>query len=148
MAPDRAPTRQLLRDRAADGGGLHEAVPGEAARGVEPVADRADDRVSVGSHVIEARPGTDDRGVCRPRITVRKPLAPVLNQVVVDDLLGRPPRGRLGHRQPERLSTPAEVKGRLVLDGHRQISRNVAHGTDIDELPAQWPDGEVWAELS
>ena len=52
----RGAVEDLLGDRAGDCGRLHESVAGEAARGVDAVADPAEDRVRVGRHVVEARP--------------------------------------------------------------------------------------------
>src|SRR5690242_6519001 len=53
--------QQLLSDRASNGRGLHEAVAGESAGGVDAVADPADDRVCVRGHVVEPGPGAHDR---------------------------------------------------------------------------------------
>ena len=47
---------ELLRQRAADRGRLHEAVAGEAAGRIDAVGDLAEDRMRVGRHVVEAGP--------------------------------------------------------------------------------------------
>jgi len=69
------------------------------------------------------------------------------HQVVVDELVACPPRQRLRHREPQRVASPAEVEGRLVLDRHRQVLREVCDRTDVDELTAKRPNRQLGHQL-
>src|SRR6476646_832797 len=82
--------KELLGNRADDGRRLHEAVAGESACCIEAVADRADDRMRIGSHVVEAGPRAGDAGFASRRIAVRETLEPVAENRLVDDLLKAP----------------------------------------------------------
>src|SRR5919106_4947507 len=64
----------LLGDGAADGRRLHEPVAGEAAGGVDALADPADDRMRVRAHVVEPRPRPSDAGAPRGREAAAEPL--------------------------------------------------------------------------
>ena len=75
--------------------------PEKPAREIHAVAGRADDRMRVRRHVVEAGPGTHNGRVSRSRVPVRQPSAPVLDEGVVDGLGPVPPRRRLPHREPQ-----------------------------------------------
>ena len=81
-----------VRDCAANCRGLHEAVSREAARGVEPVTDRADDRMGVRRHVVEARPRAGDARPRRRRVAMSEPLEPVVEHRFVHRLFEAPAR--------------------------------------------------------
>ena len=78
---------------------------------------------------------------------MRDPLAPVVDERVVDLLEIRPPRGRLVHRQPQAVTRPPEVEAALRLEHHRQVSGQPRHRPDLDELTAERPDRQLRPEL-
>ena len=125
-------------------------MPGEPARGVEPVGDLADDRVRVGRHVVEPGPGAGDRHARRRRVPPREPRrASRPTSVLVDGLVRRPSAGAgLRHREHERVAAPAEVEARLGLDRQRQVAGEARRPAAVS---TSWrderPDGELDAEL-
>ncbi len=116
---------QLGRDGRADRGRLHEAVAGEAARRVDAVGDRADDRVRVGRHVVEAGPRAPDRRARAGRVAMREPPAPVLDEVVAARPAGPSQRfdGSVIASRSAVGADAAEVEAGLGLDRHRQVER-------------------------
>src|SRR5438105_3284374 len=83
---------ELPGPRLADGRRLHEPVTGEAADGIDPLRDRADDRMRVGGHVVEARPRVGDLRVAGGRVPVAKPHEPIVENRLVHRLLEPPAR--------------------------------------------------------
>src|SRR6476661_3293814 len=84
--------KELLGNRPPDGWRLHESGAGESACRIEAVADRSDDRMRIGSHIVEAGPRACDAGLASRRIAVRETLEPVTENRLVDDLLEAPAR--------------------------------------------------------
>src|SRR5204863_3868448 len=89
---------KLLRQCAADRGRLHEAVTREAAGRVDAVSDLPEDRVRVGCHVVEARPGAVDLRLGGRLVAAAQAGEPIVEQGRVDRLLEAPPRLWIAHR--------------------------------------------------
>src|SRR5262249_26082557 len=75
----------LSRERAPDSRALHEAVAGEPAGRVDAVGDEAEDRVSVGRHVIQTGPRPVDPGARGGRVAMDETSEPVAEERLVDD---------------------------------------------------------------
>src|SRR6478609_2281813 len=97
-----------------DGRRLHEAVAAEPCGGVPTFPDRPDDRMGVGRHVVQARPGALDRRLRGRRVAIRETLANVLDERLVHYLVARPPRRRLAIRESQACVAAAEVERRLL----------------------------------
>src|SRR5580765_8692720 len=95
--------KELFGNGPADGRRLHESVAGESACRIEAVAYRSDDRMRIGSHVVEAGPRACEAALASRRIAVRETLEPVAENRLVDDLLEAPTRRGIGHRDPEAI---------------------------------------------
>ena len=140
---DAEPSSNSSATALADGRRLHEPVAREAARGVHALADPADDRVRVGRHVVQPGPRTRHRRTGGRRIAMREPVAPVLDERLVDLFAVGPAGRRLAHRETKRLAAAAEMEAGLGLEHHRQVGRQRCAPARLDELTAERPDREV-----
>ena len=97
--------------------------------------------MGVGRHVVQAGPRVHDRCSGRRRIAVCKAAAPVLDEVVVDDLIRRPAWLGLGRAARRRVS-PRRLKWKVVSSSiviGRSAGRP-AIGPTSTKLPAERPD--------
>ena len=53
----------------------------------------------------------------------------------------------LGHREAQRVASPAEVEAVFLLDRHRQVVRQPGDRADVDQLAAQRTDRQLLHQL-